>query len=161
MSIVIAGFSDTNKVPGFYGEVVYGAGPITAGNIPLVLLICGTKTSAGSATADVTLCDIYSEGDADTYFGAGSEIAVMCYGALQIEGVRIKAIASAEAGGAVAATATITLAGSYPPSATGTFNYRIDGVPVTGQITTSDTLSTAADAVAAAINALPDRKSVV
>lgn len=154
MSIVIAGFSDTNKVPGFYGEVVYGAGPITAGDIPLVLLICGTKISTGSATADVTICDIFSETDADTYFGAGSEIAVMCYGALQIEGVKIKAIASAEAGGAAAGTATITLAGSYPPSATGTFNYRIDGVPVTGQITTSDTLSTAADAVVNAINAI-------
>ena len=154
MSITIAGFSDTNKVPGFYGEVVYGAGPITAGSIPLTLLLCGNKLSTGSATVDVSIKDILSTTDADTFFGAGSELAIQCYGALQIPGVQIKAIASAEAGGAAAATATITLAGTYPPAAAGTFQYRIDGIPVAGSILSTDTLSTAADSVVAAINAI-------
>lgn len=153
MSISIVGFSSAAKVPGFYGETVYGAGAITAGDIPLKLLLCGTKTSAGSATVDVDVVDIFSTTDADTYFGPGSELAVMCYGALQIPGVKINAIASAESGGAAAATATITLTGSW--LASGTAIYRIDGIRVSAGIASTDTISTAADAIVNAINALP------
>lgn len=155
MSITIAGFSDTNKVPGFYGSVTYGAGAITVGSIPLTLLLCGNKLSTGTATVDVTISTIQSQDDADTLYGAGSELAIMCGGALQIAGVQIKAIASAEAGGAAGATATITLAGTFPPPATGTFQYRLDGVLVTGSILSTDTLSTAADSVVAAFAAIP------
>ncbi len=152
MTISIVGFSSSAKVPGFYGETVFGAGAISAGDIPLKLLLCGTKTSAGSATADTDVKSIFSTTDADTYFGPGSELATMCYGALQTQGVQISAIASAEAGGAAAATATITIAGTW--TTTGTSSYRIDGYPVTAAISSTDTISTAADAIVNAINAL-------
>jgi phage tail sheath gpL-like len=153
MTINIVGFSSTAKVPGFFGETVFGAGAISAGDIPLKLLLCGTKTSAGTAVADTDVVNIFSTTDADTYFGPGSELAIMCYGALQNPGVAIKAIASAEAGGAVAATATITLTGTW--TSTGTAIYRIDGIRVTAAISSTDTISSAADSIVNAINAIP------
>lgn len=148
--ISIVGYSTNNKVPGFFAETVYGAGPISIGDIPLVLLLLGTKTSAGSATADQDIDDVLSETDADTLYGPGSELAVMCYGALQIPGVKLKAAATAEAGGAAAATATITITGTWTTA--GTFSYRIDGVLVTGTVLSTDTISTLADSIVAAIN---------
>lgn len=153
MSIAIVGFSSAVKLPGFFGETVFGAGPISAGDIPLKLLLCGTKTSAGTATVDADVVDIFSTTAADTAFGPGSEIAVMCYGALQTPGVRISAIAAAEGGSAAAATATITLTGTW--TASGTAIYRIDGVRVAAGVSSTDTLTTAAVAIVAAINALP------
>ncbi len=150
-AIQIVGYASNNKVPGFFAETVYGAGPLTAADIPLRLLVSGTKLSTGTATADQDIDLILSETDADTLYGAGSEIAVMCYGALQIPGVTVYGAANAEAGGAVGATATITIAGTW--SAAGTFQFWIDGEYVTGGIASTDTVSLVADAIVVAVNA--------
>jgi phage tail sheath gpL-like len=150
VTISILGFSSTAKVPAFYGETKFAAGAISAGDIPLRLLLVGTKTSAGSATADQDIVQVFSQTDADAYFGPGSELGIMCAGALQTAGVQIWAAPTAEAGGAAAATATITITGTW--TAVGTFLYRIDGVLVTGQIAATDTISNVADSIVAAVN---------
>lgn len=150
MSIQIVGLSDNMKVPGFFGETVYNAGPITAGDIPLVLCLVGLMGSSGSATPNQDILDIGSESDADDYFGPGTELATMCYGALQIPGVKIKAAPVADPGTPTAASATITISGSWTTS--GTFTYRIDGVVVTGTVLSTHTISTLADAIVNAIN---------
>ncbi len=150
MTINIVGFPATAKVPGFYGQTVYGAGAITAADIPLKLLLMGNMTSAGTSTPDSSIDAVLSATDADTYYGPGSELAIMCYGALQIPGVKLYAAPVAEGTNAVGATATITITGTW--TAVGTFTYRICGIPVTGGIAATDTISIVADSIVAAIN---------
>lgn len=152
-NIVIVGFDSTIKVPGFYAETVYGAGALTAGDIPLTLLVVGTQLSSGTATPDQDVKDIFSTNDADTFYGAGSQIARMCYQALRYPGIRLKGAAVAEAGGAVAATATITITGTWTTS--GNFSYRIDGTPISGSISSTDTIQNVANAIAAAVTGNP------
>lgn len=122
---IIVGFSSSNRVPGFYGETVYGAGAISAGSIPLVLLLVGTKGSSGSAVANQDVVDILSASDADTYFQAGYELARLCYAALRVPGVKIKAAAVPEAGGAAASAQVITIGGTW--TTVGTLTYRVAG----------------------------------
>lgn len=153
MTISIVGFSSTFKVPGYWAETVYHAGPITAGDIPLTLLLVGTKLSTGSATADSDVKDIFSEDDADTYFGAGGELARMCYAALRTPGVRIKAAAVAEAGGSAAGTATVTITGTWTTS--GTWQGWIDGDYYSVSIASTDVDTDVADNIAATVNANP------
>lgn len=151
MAIVIQGFSSTEKVPGFYGETVFHAGALTAASIPLILLLCGLKTDSGTMTVDEDVVDIFSADDADTYAGAGSELALMCYGALNVSGVKIKACSPAIPGSPTQATATITIAGSW--TAAGQYLYRIGGVTITGAYLSSDDATAVATKIAAAVNA--------
>ena len=152
-TIIITGFSSTFKVPGYYAETVYGAGAISVGSIPLICLVVGNKTSAGSMTADTDVKQVLSVDDADAKLGPGSEIAVMCYAAIAQAGVLLWAAPNAEAGGAVAGTATITIASAATSS--GQWAYWIDGVYLTGGIANGDSATTTGGAIAAAINANP------
>lgn len=149
MSINIVGFDSTIKIPGYFAETVYNAGPVTAGSLPLLLLLVGTMTSAGSATPNQDIKFITSANDADAFFGPGSELAVKCYGALQIPGVTIWAAATAEAGGSVASTATITVSGSWTVG--GTYNFRVDGVQLSANALSTDTPASFAATIASAI----------
>src|SRR5688572_10778124 len=104
-TIIITGFSDSDKVPGFYGQTKFGAGPINAGSQTLTLLLVGLKTSAGTAVADQDIVEIFSGDDADTYFGQGSELARGCRMALkqsggQPAGYKLMAAAVTASGGA-------------------------------------------------------------
>lgn len=150
MTIVIQGFADTYKIPGFYGETRYGAGGISFGSIPQYLLLMGLMSS-GSATPDTQIVDIGSDDDANTYFGAGSELARMCYAARREEGIRIKAIAISDASGAAAATATITIATNAGSS--GEWVYRIAGEEVRVAVASGDTPTVQATAIKNKINA--------
>ena len=83
MPLVIAGFGDNIKVPGFFGETLYGQSAIKLGSITRKLLICGLKhTTLGSITTNAQVVAISSKEDADTYLGAGGECARMAYAAL-------------------------------------------------------------------------------
>lgn len=151
MAIQIVGFSTTNKVPGFFGETVLGAGAITAGSLPLTLLVSGTKGSTGTAVANQDVDDILSSNDADTKYGAGFEITRMLYQALLEPGVKLKGAPSAEAGGAVAGALTITITG--PATTSGDWAYRIDGKRITRSHGPTDSATTIAAAIVAAVNA--------
>lgn len=147
----IVGWSSTDKVPGVGGETVFGSGQASAGSIPLLLLIVGTMGGSGTATPNQDIVPILSPDDADVKLGAGYEAALMCYGALRTPGVQIFVAPVSEAGGAVSATFVLTIAGT--PTAAGSWFYRFNGVAYTGGINTSDTPTTIAAAIAAAINA--------
>lgn len=153
MPIIIQGFPETYKRPGFYGETVYGAGGISSGSIPKCLLLMGLKTSAGTMTADTQVVDIGSDDDADTYCGAGSLLARQCYAARREAGIRIKAIAVTEASGGAAATATITIATNA--SSSGEWVYTIDGVDVRVAVQSGATPTAQATAIKNAINGNP------
>lgn len=153
MAIQIVGFSPTNKLPGFFAETVYGSGAVSVADIPLLMLAVGMKTSAGSATANTDVLDTLSVDEADSLWGAGSQLSRMCYLALLEPGIKLKGAAVAEPGGA-AGTATVTIAGSW--TTTGDLFYYIDGVEVPVGITAAMTSVTlVAAAIKAAINANP------
>ena len=152
MSVVIQGFSDTDKVPGFVGETKLDASPITLASIPLILLLVGLKTS-GTMVADQDVLDVQSGDDASVAAGPGSELHRMVLRAIKVPSVRIKIACPTAAGSAAAATATITIAGSW--TAAGQWTYRIAGETITGGTTAADTATTVAAAIAAKANANP------
>lgn len=150
-SIIILGFGPQDKIPRFAGETKYGAGPISAGSIPITLLLVGLKADgAGTMTEDTDVLDVFSSDEADTYAGAGGELATMARAALQVPGIRVKIAAPSPANGAAAAEATITIAGTWTTG--GQWAYRIAGEPVSDGIAASDTPTTVATAIAAKVN---------
>lgn len=156
-NIVIPGLSSTTKRPQFAAETKYAAGQITAGSIPLTLLLVGNKTSAGSMTADGTPQLITSADDVDLLAGPGSEIGTLAYGidgnggALATPGNAIWIACVTEASsGPAAATATVTIAGSW--TAAGTLKYRVSGALLTIGVGATDTVTLVAAAIKDAIN---------
>lgn len=158
MSIIILGFSSTDKVPGFYAETVFGAGGISFASVPIVLLLTGNMLSTGTSTADQNVDDIFSETDASTLYGSGSELHRMCRAALRVPGIRIKAAPVAEAGGAAAATATLQVTGTW--TAGGSFIFRVGGDRYACTIGANDSIQTVATNIAAAINSKAEAVAV-
>lgn len=152
----IIGFSSSNRVPGYYGETVYGAGAISAASIPLVLLLVGTMATSGvQATPNQDVVDIIDAETADAQFGAGYELSRMCYAALRVPGVKIKAAPVAEAGGAVAAKQVITLGGSW--TNVGTLTYRVNGEVISVSVGSTDVVADVCTRLAAEFNSNPRR----
>lgn len=149
----IVGFTAATKRPGFYATIDFGTGAQSAGDIPQTCLCVGTMIAAGIAVEDVDVVDIRSPEDADTYFGAGSEVARMCYAALRVAGVQLKATAVAEAVGAAAATATITIGGTWTSS--GQLTGWIDGELFSLGVSATDTPTTVAAAIVAIVTNKP------
>lgn len=152
MTITIVGFSSDDKVPGFYGETKYGQGRVSIGSLPVFLTVMGGKISAGSATV-ATVYDVLGEDEADDLFGAGSELARMCYAALSIPGINLRAIAVAEAGGATAATLTATFGGTWTED--GEVSVRLAGKTFTITVGASDSTSDLATRLADKLNEDP------
>lgn len=130
MPLVIAGFGDNIKVPGFYGETKYGQSAIKLGAATLKCLVVGLKgTTGGDITVDTEVRRITSKEDADTAFAAGSEAARMCYAAIdEAKGLGILdlyAAAPTAAGGAAASTCIATFSGTS--TANGTIYFWIGG----------------------------------
>ena len=150
--ISIVGWSSSDKVPGVGGETLFGTGPASASSIPLTHLVVGTKLTAGSATPNNDVLTILSQDDADAKLGAGSEAALMCYAALKANpNDTLYCAPVAEAAGAVAATQAITFSGTWTTA--GSWFVRLNGIVYSGGVAGTDTFTTLAAAVAAAINA--------
>jgi phage tail sheath gpL-like len=159
MPITIPGFTVANKRPGFYGSTNYGASPISLLTIPLVLLFVGQKDSSGSMQADLDVVTFNSDADADTFAGAGSELAWMEYTArAEGSGYIMKGFAPAAAGGGASATATITFVGST--STAGQWIYWFDGNPYVLILPSGYTATQSAAALVTLVNNDP-RVSVV
>jgi phage tail sheath gpL-like len=105
-AVVLASLSADDKVPGVYQENKFGQGASSIANVPRYVVVTGNKLSTGSVTADSWVGPVYSMAEADTYFGAGSEIWLQCEAALET-GAQVIAAPVAEAGGAVAATLVV------------------------------------------------------
>jgi phage tail sheath gpL-like len=149
---VITELSDSDKDPGFFGETAFGAGAITLSDIPLKLLLVGLKhSSLGSLTTNTEVVRVYSETDVDTYAGAGGDLARMGYAALKVSGVEVWLAAVADGTSPAAATMTITIAGTW--STTGSYKYWIAGMEISGGVLSTDTPTTLAAAIVAAITA--------
>ncbi len=150
MAVIIAGFSSSDRVPGAYGEVLYGVGGQNAASIPNICLLVGLMTSTGSLPVDTNVQQIFSKTDADTYAGAGSELAGMAYDALDTApDVPLFIASPGLPGGAVKAGASILFTGSI--AAAGQVGIRVGGKVINYNISATDTLATAATNFAAVI----------
>ncbi len=149
-SIVVAGLTPDWKVPIAAREVNFGRGRRSIGTEPVRVLVTGNKLTGGSATVE-TPVQIFSEEDADTQFGAGSEIAIQCYHALAIGGVTLWGCPVAEAGGATAATLTATVGGSW--TTTGTIRWALGGKVFSATVTPAMSTANVATAIANNTNA--------
>lgn len=153
VSGIVLELSPTDKVPGIYMKTLYGVGDTIIPTVDRYLLVVGLPSSAGTITPDTEVVDIFSTEDSTEWFGAGSEGDRMCRAALKVKGIKIKA-ATATISGATAATATITIDGTW--TTTGTWSYRIGGLPLLQGVKATDTPQTIAAAIAAYITARPE-----
>lgn len=151
MAIVIPGFVDSDKVPGAVLETVYGRGKQSIGANQVLLVVTGNKLTAGTAVPDQDINQIFSETDADNYYGAGSEIAMQCYAALQIPGVTLFGAPVLEAVSSPAsATLTATIGGTW--STSGTVTLRLAGKKISIAVGSADTTTTVAANLVLGIN---------
>ena len=120
-------------------------------DLPQKMLILGQRLSTGE-TAKEVLVRVTSVDNADAQFGYGSMLARMCKAAISQNGYsELWAVASDDAGAAVAATGTLTFTG--PATAAGTLSLMIGGVRVRLAVAKDDTADEVAAAVETAINA--------
>lgn len=117
--------------------------------------LIGAKTAAGAATADMPVI-VLDNADAETKFGVGSELAIMCRWAFQaladaqVRGVTILGVPAAPAAGTARAL-TFTVTGTA--SAAGENRAVINGVECVAAVAAGDAQNTSATNLQAAINA--------
>lgn len=142
-----------NKTPGVYARVSLGVGQRTSGDGTRYIELFGNKTSAGSATVGVEV-DVFSEDEARSLFGAGSELHLMVKAAIDAwPGVSLKAIPVTVSGG-TAASGTIVYATTA--SAAGTGYVTCLGEEIEFAIAVGDTATVIGDNAVLAINAKGD-----
>lgn len=149
MAFVISGWDPSYRRPRFIGQIIFGAGQLSAANAPLACLLIGLKTSAGSMTVDAAPVLCTTEEEADAYAGPGSQLARMAYKALKKKGVKLYLAAITENAG-TAATATLLLAGV--PTAAGVIELYIAGERVATDVASGTAVDTYGAAVTAKIN---------
>ncbi|OFX01393.1 MAG: phage tail protein [Alphaproteobacteria bacterium RIFCSPHIGHO2_12_FULL_63_12] len=139
------------RVPGVYAEFSTANAIRGLVGIPYKILVLGQKFSAGTATA-ATPYRVASEAEAATLFGQGSMLHAMFIALKAVNTFTESwAIALADAGGAVAATGSITFTGTA--TAAGTVNVWIAGTRIQVAAAASATAAAVATAVISAINA--------
>lgn len=123
------------------------------GNLQKTLVI-GQRLAAGTVAAN-TPVEVFSDDQAATYFGRGSIAHMMVRAALRAYPyLTLSAIAADDAGGAVAASGTITISG--PATAAGTLRLAIGNDAVTIAIASADAATAIAAALSAQIAKQPD-----
>jgi phage tail sheath gpL-like len=116
-------------------------------------LIVAQRIAAGSVPA-LTLTNVFSDLDAALMFGYGSQAHRMVEAALQTNRyANLSVIAVDDAGGATATSWPITAAGAA--TAGGTFNVCLNDEVLPIAVSTSDTPTTVAAAIVAAVTARP------
>lgn len=149
--IIIAGMNPAGKVPAALFNVNVGQGRVTPGNLPRYCLIVGNKLSGGSATVDQDVLDITPSTDVHALFDKRSEIAQMIRVARMYPGVRIKALAIAEAASSPA-SAVMTITFATNASSNGTWRFWVCDEYVEINVANADTPTAQAAALVTAIN---------
>ena len=143
-SIIGAG----NKTPGIFMQVSLGAGARSSGAAGKKVLLFGNKIAAGIAVAETPVA-IGSKDDAITYFGAGSELALMCEAALdRFKFIQLFAVVVTETGAAAAGTRVF----SGTATEANTFIFWIGAKKYTHTVSIGDTATVVGDAVALLVN---------
>lgn len=152
----IQGYPSSYRAPFTAVELQFGQGPSNAPSGPRTACYVGPKSTAGSATANVAY-KISRESDAITLFGPGSPLHRMCRRHLLANKLgALVAMSHAPSSGAGVATATgtitITMSSGTNPTATGLVTTYVCGEVITTSFSTSDTVTTIAQAIADQIN---------
>jgi phage tail sheath gpL-like len=141
------------RKPGVYAE--FNA-RMAVRNLPgnrQTTLIIGQKTAAGSAPVN-TVTDVFSDYEAATLCGFGSQIHRMVKAALKANPyANLSFVAVADAAG-TAASWPVTAAGA--PTSAGTFKLALNDSTLEINVGVTDTPTSVAAAIVAAITALPD-----
>ena len=144
--------SQGNAQPGTFIKLSLGVGPQTPGG-PRKVLLYGNMTSGGTAAAEKKV-EVFSEDDARTKFGAGSELFLMARAAIEANPeVPLYAIPVTESGG-TASTGDITVAGTA--SSGGTVAVDILGERIYVPFANTDVASAVAQAIVDKINEQTD-----
>lgn len=123
------------------------------GNLQKVLIV-GQRIAAGTVAANV-LTDVFSDAEAATYFGNGSQLHVMCRAAIKANPyLALQAIAMDDAGAGVLASGTVTLTG--PATKAGVLTVKVAGKPVQIAVAAADSATVIAAALAAQVALQPD-----
>lgn len=152
--MIITSVPSNKRKPGTY--IQFDTTSAARGLVPINWNVCllGNKTTSGTATA-LVINLVESEGQADTLFGIGSELALMCrasFAAARLYGSSpaIYALAIADVVGA-AQTRTFTVTGTA--TATGDLVLMVAGRIIRVGINSGDVQNTVAAAINAAFNA--------
>jgi phage tail sheath gpL-like len=144
--------ANSNKVPGVYIKVSLGVGARAGGSDVLYVVLFGNKTSSGTMALE-TEYDCFSEDEARSLAGAGSELFWMFRHAIAANpGVAVKLMAVTASAG-TAASGTITVANAA--TSAGTIGVTVMGEEIEIPFASGD----ASTAVAAAINTYVNNKS--
>lgn len=123
------------------------------GNLQRVVIL-GQRLAAGTVLAN-SLVDVFSDADADGFFGKGSIAHLMVRAALKANPyLALSVIALDDAGASVAASGTVTITG--PATAAGILTVYVNGVPVSIAIATADAQNSIATALKAQFDKQPD-----
>jgi phage tail sheath gpL-like len=148
--------SATDKVPGSYLQTVFGVGGGGGNPIRTMLLIAARASGGGTLTPDTQVADVLADGDEVALTGGyGNELQRMVAIVRKyFPTTRIK-IATVTQSSTAAATATITIGGSWTVASSGPLMFWIGGCPIQVFALSSDTATTFGDAIVAAITATP------
>jgi len=123
------------------------------GNLQRTLIV-GQRLMAGTVAAGV-VTNVFSDSEAATFFGNGSQLHLMCRAAIKANPyLALEAIAMDDAGAGVAATGTVTLTG--PATAAGVLTVKVAGKLVQIAVAATDTATAIGAALAAQIALKPD-----
>jgi len=148
--------SPTNKLPQTALKTVFGVSATGAAQIRYLLLVGAVASGGGTLTANTQVVELVNPGDEDTLTGGtGNELWRMVRMARRADPYAKIKIATVSQTSTAAATATITIGGSWTVASTGPLRYRIGGVPIEVSVLSTDTATTVGDAIVAAITATP------
>lgn len=138
------------RVPGSYMEVKATVNENAVLPFPACGLVFGQMYEAGTATAGVPV-RINSASQAQTLFGAGSQVAMMCAAwILANPYTPFYAVGLADAANAAKASGSVTISGAA--TAPGTLIVRVSGVPVQVGVNIGDTAAEVAANLYAQLN---------
>lgn len=111
-------WSTADKNPGHYGQTNFGGGRMSVGSFPIVCALTGTKTSAGSMTADSGMEQSFSLDQSIALCGARSTAVQQAEAAFMVPNVNVIHLPPAEANDAVAADIDVTFDGTWSTAGT-------------------------------------------
>lgn len=150
-SVLIAGFTESDKVPGGVAINQWSAGKISIGAGQMAAVAYGNKTASGAAAVN-SKTKVSTPEEADAAWGPRSELARMAHAALDVSGVVFYGVVVPEASGS-AATLYVEFSGTWTTA--GEITLQLDEEVFRVSFGTGDTtLAGAATVAATKINGL-------
>ena len=153
MAFVFDGVDALYKVPRFLAKIIFAAGNVGAGSLPLYTLYVGMKdTSLGTIVPDVDVVEVFSDEDINTLAGPRAQLANMARAGLAAKPTGRHFIAAVlEPAGGTYAQATLLLAGAW--TTPGEIAITIAGTRISLGVTATDTIDDVGTALAARMTA--------